>query len=80
MMLASVTKPMKVSARLSYRVAMRRHCLMRLEEAFDAVSLLAEGFVVGVLALAMTPWRDDGIATLVDDETVEPVCVVGLVG
>ena len=31
MMQASLTKPMKVLASLSYRVAMRRQCLMRLQ-------------------------------------------------
>lgn len=50
------------------------------EEAFDAVSLLVEGRVVGMLALAMASGWDDGIAALIDDEIVEAVCVVGFVG
>ncbi|AHI88550.1 hypothetical protein CCNA_03947 [Caulobacter vibrioides NA1000] len=32
MMAARVTKPMKLAASLSYRVAMRRKCLMRLKK------------------------------------------------
>ena len=51
-----------------------------LEEVLDAVSLLVEVLVVGVLSLAVTPGRYDRIAALVDDLLVEPVGVVGLVG
>lgn len=50
------------------------------EEALDAISLSVEGLVVGVLALAVTPWRDDRITALVDDEIVEALGVIGLVG
>ena len=50
------------------------------EEALDAVSLLIEGLVVGVLSLAVALGRDDGIAALVDDLLEQLVSVVGLVG
>jgi hypothetical protein len=50
------------------------------DEALVAVSLLVKGLVVGMLALAMAPWWDDGVATLVDGLLVEPVGIVSFVG
>jgi hypothetical protein len=32
------------------------------DETLGAVTLFVEDLVVGVLALSMVPWRDDGIA------------------
>ena len=78
MMLASLTKPRKVAASLSYRVAMRRHCLSK--EALDAPSQAIGDAIVAVLMLSMSSWRDDRLAALVKDHVVELVGVVGAVG
>jgi len=51
-----------------------------LEEVLDAVALLVEGLVVGVLSLAAATGRDDRVAALFDDFVVEAFGVIGLVG
>lgn len=48
------------------------------EEALDAVSLLVESRVVGVLAPAMASRRHDGVTALGDDLAIEPIGVIGL--
>lgn len=50
------------------------------KEAFDPPSLLVGDFVVTVLVLAMTAWRDDRLSTLIEDDIVKAVSVIGAVG
>ena len=47
------------------------------EEAFDAPAVLVGDFVVGMLVLAMTAGWNDGLATLVEDDVVKLVRIVG---
>lgn len=49
------------------------------EEALDAVSLLVESRVAGVLTPSMSAVRCDRVASLRDDFPIEPISVIGLV-
>ena len=50
------------------------------EEAFDAPAVLVGDFVVGMLVLAIMAGWNDGLATLVEDDVVKLVRIVGAIG
>ncbi len=50
------------------------------EEPFDDVALFVERLVAGVLMLAMTPWRDDGLGAGIEDGVHQAIGVIGAIG
>jgi hypothetical protein len=50
------------------------------EEPFDGVALVVERLVVGMLMLAMTPWRDERFGAGVRDGIHQAVGVMGSIG
>ena len=74
-MAASLTKPMKLTSSLSYRVATRRNCLSLLKKR-SIWFLLVEVAITGSCKLAVPfGWNDDGGAGLFDG-LAQMVCVV----
>ena len=77
---ASLTKPMKLTSSLSYRVATRRNCLSLLKKRSTDVALLVEIGVVGTLHLAVSFRRDDRRRSGLHDPLDEMVSIIALVG
>jgi len=79
-MLASLTKPRKLAASYIVTGCDAAPLLEFGEEALDAPPLLVGDAIIAMLIFAMAAGRDDGFATLLVDEVVQAVGVVGAIG